>query len=191
MSDISAALLATLKRHLATTGNLTGTHNHLYQKHKYLLIRYIALILSQFALNRQATLGCTCRRQPGAGRLTGKEIKMQGGKFAAIIVILIVLIGGSIYFSYSQIQALQGQVADLRIQAASAAAAATDAKTAAAQAKAAADNATAAISKAGDIPQLIQQAADSATAAAKSAADAKDAAAAANAPKPATTTRHH
>jgi len=109
---------------------------------------------------------------------------MESGKFVVFFVIILILIGGTAYFSYSQIQGLQAQVDALHTQTASYATAITDAKNLAAQAKTSADGVAASVSKAGDIAQLTKQAADSAAAAAKSATEAQAAATAAGSAKP-------
>lgn len=85
---------------------------------------------------------------------------MESGRFTALVVIVVALVGGMAYYAYSQIQLLQGEIADLRVQSGNSMAAAGDAKTAAAQAKTAVDNALASLNKAGDVAQLTKQASD-------------------------------
>ena len=98
---------------------------------------------------------------------------MDSGRFTAIFLIVVVLVGATFYYAYSSIQDLRGQVADLQAHSTgwSTSLAQTAAKADAA--KAAADSVTASLAKLGPIDQAVKQAQDSAAAAAKSAQEAQ------------------
>jgi hypothetical protein len=102
-----------------------------------------------------------------------QEDVMENGRFATILVVVIILIGASTYYSLSQIHAIGARIDAVQVKAENAETAAAEAQAAAKEAKTAA----AAAPKSGDIAQLAKQASDAAAAAAQSADQAKQAAA--------------
>jgi hypothetical protein len=105
------------------------------------------------------------------------EAAMESGRFATLIVIVIVLIGGLGYFGMTQQKALSARIDYVQAQAENAETSATQAKAAATEAKTAVANAAAGAPKSQDIAQLTKQATDAAAAAQAAADEAKQAAA--------------
>ena len=103
---------------------------------------------------------------------------MDSGRFTALVLIIVVLVGGSFYYAYSSIQDLQGQVTNLQARSTGWSTSMANTAARADQAKAAADNVAATLAKLGPIDQAVKQAQDAAAAAAKSAQEAQGAAAA-------------
>jgi hypothetical protein len=103
--------------------------------------------------------------------------EMESGRFAIVILIIVILVGGLAYYENTQNVALGNQIGTVQSKAENAELMASQAKATANEAKTALASLTASTGKAGDIGQLTKEATDAATAAAKSADEAKQVAA--------------
>jgi hypothetical protein len=102
-------------------------------------------------------------------------MKMENGRFATIIVIVALLIGGLAYYENTRTAALNSRIDIVQSKAENAELTADQAKATANEAKSVLASLTAGNAKAGDIGQLVKQATDAAAAASKSADEAKQA----------------
>jgi hypothetical protein len=101
---------------------------------------------------------------------------MDSGRFTALVLIVVVLVGATFYYAYSSIQDLQTQVGNLQARSTGWSTSMANTAARADAAKAAADNVAASLAKLGPIDQAVKQAQDAAAAAAKSAQEAENAA---------------
>ncbi len=101
---------------------------------------------------------------------------MESGRFATILVIVVILIGALGYYGNTRITAIDNQIAVVQSKAENAELTADQAKATANEAKTAVAGLTASSQKTGDVVQLVKQATDAAATATQAANQAKQAA---------------